>query len=193
MLRSTLIRIRREYNTNFKRLMQVAIGVFLLSLVAAFAIDYFLPFTGMWNVLRSLVLVPLAASIFALGYSYSIFLHRQRVATDPDWVPFRMRFSPRWRRNISAIIAAVIFVLIYGAGYSVAYTFLSSVFVALIFSLFVFMRSTHEEGVREKLGVPDTRDLQYDNYKKKLQEARAKAQAEKRSKKKKDEEDDDED
>lgn len=184
MLRTILIRIRREYNTNLKRLLQVAIAVFLVAAVVGFVLDSTLPFTGLWNVLRSLVLIPLAASIFTLGYSYAIFLHRQRVATDPDWVPFRMRFSFKWRRNISAIIAAVIFVFIYGAGHSVAYTLISSIFVALIFALFAFMRSTHEENVLEKLGVPDTRDLQYDNYKKKLQEARAKAQENKRSKKK---------
>lgn len=190
MLRQALIRIRKEYNTNLKRLLQVAGGVFLLSAILGFVLDIYAPFTGFWNVLRSIVLIPLSSSIFVLGYTYATYLHRRKTLVDRDWVPYRMRFSQKWRRNISAIIAAVIFVLIYGTGFSIAYTLVSACFVALIFSLLVFMRATREEQTREKLGVPDTRDLQYDAYKRKLQEARAKVQDSKRKKKR--EEDDDE-
>lgn len=184
MLRNLLIRVRKEYNTRLRWLLQLALGVLLLSALAGFALDFFTPFTGWWNLLRSFVLIPLAASVWVLGYCLTIYLHRRQTALDPTWVPFRFRFSQKWRRNISLILGALIFVLIYGTGFSKAYTFISSCFVALIFSLFVFMRATRDERTREKLGVPDTRDLQYDSYKKRLQEARLKAQEEKDAKKK---------
>lgn len=189
MLRKALVRIKKENANNKARLLQYAGGVFIAAALAGVLLDVFAPFSGIWNLLRSLVLVPLSASVFVLGYTLSLHMNKQQSQKNPDWVPYRMRFSQKWRRNISAIIAAVIFVFIYGTGFSPVYTLVSSCFVAIIIGLFVFMRATTAEANRDKLGIPDTRDLQYDNYRKKLQQARAKARDEKKVKKKNDDED----
>lgn len=179
MLRKGLIRLRREYNTRLPRFLLVVGGVLVLSVTAGFLVDSFLPFSGWWNALRSLILIPLSLSLFSLGYVYSIYKHNKKMENDPHWVPYRSRFTLLWRRRIAAIIAAVLFVLVYGSGFSIFYTLISSVFVALGIALFAFIRPNREESLREELSIPDARDLRYDEHVKKLQAERARAKAEK--------------
>lgn len=198
MLRKGLIRLRKEYNTRLIRLIVTGGVVFLVCAVAGFLVDSYLPFTGWWNALRSAILIPLSLSIFVLGYTLSIHLHRKRVEEDPAWVPFRSRFTLRWRRRMAAIAAAFLFVLVYGAGYSIFYTLVSSVFVSMGIALFAFIRPSREESLREELEIPDARDLRYDERLAKVKAEREKAAAEGRKKtpknrsKKKETNDDDE-
>lgn len=193
MLRKGLIRLRREYNTRLVRLLTVSGSVFLVFAITGFLVDSFLPFAGWWNALRSGILIPLSLSMFILGYVLSIYLHRKKIEENPDWVPFRARFTLRWRRRIAAIAAAFLFVLVYGAGYSIFYTFVSSVFVAIAIALFAFIRPSREESLREELEIPDARDLKYDDRLAKVKAERERAKEEARrksSRQKKDTEDD---
>lgn len=196
MLRKGLIRLRREYNTRLSRLVIASGGAFLVFAVAGVLVDYFFPFAGWWNVLRSGILIPLSLSIFVLGYTLSIYLHRKRIEEDPAWVPFRSRFTLRWRRRMAAIAAAFLFVLVYGAGHSLFYTLVSSVFVSIAIALFAFIRPSREESLREELEIPDARDLRYDERLEKIKADREKAKAaarrkDQKNKSKKETEDDD--
>lgn len=184
IFRKFLVRIRKEYNENFKRLLIVSVVGTVLFSGIGLLVDFLMPFEGLGNVVRSLVLIPTSLSMFILGYAIGLFLHYGRMRTNPQWVPFRMRMSPSWRRRISAIVAAVMFVLIYANGFRVGYTPSSSIFVAIGIALFAFMRTTREEAAREKFDIPDVRDVKYNSHMQKLANQRAEAEKEKQQKKK---------
>jgi len=171
--RKALVRIRKEYNLNPKRLfLYSGIAALICSLLGILS-DVLLPFELWGNIIRSLVLIPTSISMFVFGYGVSLFLHYARIADNPEWQPFRLRFSPTWRRRISAIVAAMMFVGIYANGFRIGYTVIASLFVALAIGLFAFMRTTKEESKREELNLPDIRDTRYEEQMKKLEKARA--------------------
>lgn len=187
LFRKALVRIRKEYHTNAKRLFLMSSAIFFGSVIVGVLVDAFIPFTGGWNALRSIILVPTAASSFTLGYAISLMMHYRRVNDYPDWTPFRMRMSPSWRRRIGAIVAAFAFVFVYANGYRIGYTLISSLFVTIIIAIFAFIRTTQEEARREEFDIPDSRDTQYEAQRKKIaaarQEAQLRREREKRAKK----------
>jgi hypothetical protein len=187
LFRKFLVRIRKEYHGDKKRLFLWSFIGLAASTLIGVAADAFIPFSGGWNALRSVILVPTALSIFILGYAYSLQLHYKRVKEDPTWVPFRMRMSPSWRRRVSAIAVVFAFVFIYANGYRIGYTFVSSLFAAAVIAIFAFMRTTREESRREEFNIPDTRDTKYESHRRKLAAERAAAikqrEAEKKAKK----------
>ena len=140
IFRKFLVRIRKEYNENPKRLFIVAFVSTTIFAGAGILADLFLPFSGIGNVVRSIILIPTSVSMFILGYAISLFFHYSRKNQDSNWTPFRLRMSPSWRRRISAIIGAVMFVIIYANGFRVGYTPTSSVFVAITIALFEMRR-----------------------------------------------------
>lgn len=176
--RGYLVSIRKQYNTNAKKLFTVSGIIALISIAMTILADIFLPFSDApWaTLIRSALLVPTSISIFVFGYGVSLFLHYSKMDGDPQWVPFRYRFSPTWRRRISLVIAALLFVIIYANGERVGYTALSAAILAVGISLFAFMRTTVEEAKREKFEIPDVRDTKYDANMKKLSNARKTAQ-----------------
>lgn len=182
IFRKFLVRIRKEYNENPKRLFIVSLISTIIFAGVGILADLFLPFSGIGNVVRSIILIPTSVSMFVLGYAISLFFHYARTNQDPNWVPFRLRLSPSWRRRLSAIIAAVMFVIIYANGFRVGYTPTSSVFVAIGIALFAFMRTTKEEAAREEFNIPDVRDVRYNAHMKKLSEKRAEAERERQEK-----------
>lgn len=184
LFRKALIRIRKEYNTNTKRLFIVSTAALLITALIGAIADAFLPFNGMWNALRSIILVPTAASMFILGYAVSLRGHYHSVRNNPDWTPYRMRMSPSWRRRVGAIVAAIAFVAVYANGYRIGYTFVSALFVAIVIGIFAFIRTTREEARREEFDIPDTRDTQYEVQRRKIAAARAEAQARRQREKK---------
>lgn len=172
LFRKILVRLRKEYNTNKKNLFlysSLASGLFV---AVSLLVDAFVPFTTVWNLARTAVLVPTAASIFVLFYAIGLIQHYRLLESDQDWKPFRMRSSPTWRRRISAIAAAVGFIAVYANGYRVGYTLVSSLFVVLIIALFAYMRTTREESQREDFNIPDPRDTQYESFRKQMEESR---------------------
>lgn len=185
LFRKALVRIRREYHSDKKRLfLYSALALALISAIGA-AVDAFVPFSGLWNVLRSFILAPTAVAMFVLGYAISLHMHYTRAKADPEWIPYRLRLSPMWRRRISAIIAAFAFVFVYANGYRIGYTFVSSIFVAVVIALFAFMRTTRDEARREEFDIPDTRDTRYEAHRQRIAAERIAAQATREKKKKK--------
>jgi len=146
-------------------------GLLLASVIAAVLVDLFVPFGAWWNLIRTAVLVPLSVSMFAVAYGIGLILHRMR-STDPSWRPYRTRFSPLWRLRISAIVAALGLVLVYGSSESPVFTIFSSFLLAVGLGLLAFIRKTSQEIKRENLGIPDARDVSYDSEVRKLQDKR---------------------
>lgn len=184
MLRQSLIQIRKWYYKDFKKLAIVSSGLIALLSLISILVDTQLPFNGWANVVRALLLIPLTGTIFALGYAISIFMHNSKKNSGEGWVPYRLRFSPTWRKRIAAIAGAIIFVFIYGTGFHAGYTILNSCFVAMIIALLAFIRLTREEIIREELAIPDMRDVKYEHKRDTLKLAREEEEAEKKAKKK---------
>lgn len=178
MFRQALLYIRKNYNAEATRLRFLIMwgAAFLLSVVAGYVIDYTLPFEQWWNLLRTAVLTVIAASGFILAYAGSLFLHYRRIAIDPHWIPFRARLSTTWRRRISALIGALGFVILYAHGMQPGYTFVTALFVIMVIGLFTYMRPTRDEARREKLNIPDARDLKYESLKTRIAEEQAQKQ-----------------
>lgn len=169
-LRRFLVWLRTKYNKSFLKLLIVSVTVLILSIVGSFVIDSLLPFTDINNLYRLFVLLPLAGSLFIVSYIVGLKLHYIRTSKpDNDWVPYRMRFSPMWRRRIAFIIGAFLFVAIYAIGFNVGYTLVSSIVAAMILGLFAFVRTTNSEELREKMNIPDVRDINYNRRKKELE------------------------
>ena len=179
--RKFLTFLRKGFNTRGKKYFYLWGCILAVALAASILVDLFVPFGAWWNLIRTAVLVPLSVSIFAIGYAVGLTLHRMR-STDPDWRPYRTRFSPLWRIRIAAIVAAVGLVLVYAAGESPVFTLFSSVLLAVGLALLAFVRRTSTELKREKLGIPDARDVSYDSEVRRLQETRKSLMAERAAK-----------
>lgn len=179
--RKFLTFLRKGFNTRGKKYFYLWGSILVAALAASILVDLFVPFGAWWNLIRTAVLVPLSLSIFAIGYAIGLTLHRMR-STDPEWKPYRTRFSPLWRIRIAAIVAAVGLVLVYAAGESPVFTLFSSVLLAIGLALLAFVRRTSTELKREKLGIPDARDVSYDSEVRRLQEARKNLMAERAAK-----------
>ena len=93
MLRQALIRIRLEYNTAPKRLFLGGGSLALLLTLLGIIVDSFLPFQGGSTVIRALITLALAPTLFTIGYGYSLYLRKKRKQEDPAWVSYRLRFS----------------------------------------------------------------------------------------------------
>lgn len=186
-LRKTLIWIKKKTNTDPKNFYILFGSIFFISALISVAVDYFTPFTGVAMIFRALLVIPLTISIFSLGYSLSYTLYKQRVKIDPEWVSFRERFSPTWRRRIGIIFGAILVVISYASQQVVGYTLISSAILASIIGIFAFIRKTSTEQRMEKLGLPDIRDLEYqtlmEEMKKEQEEESSKARVKKSQKK----------
>lgn len=185
LFRKFLVKIRKEFNTNKGRLFGYSSGVLFAFTAIGIAVDGLLPFNGLWNVLRTVILIPTSVSAFVFGYAISLELHYRKIANDPDWKPFRMRFSPTWRRRISSIAAAFAIVFVYANGYRIGYTLVSSLFVSVVIAIFAFLRTTRDEAKREEFNIPDTRDTNYETHRRKLAADRVAAQRRREEEKKK--------
>lgn len=154
-----LTRLRKEYNTNPMRLLWWILGVIAATTLGGVLMDLFLPYGGWGNIARSIWLAPSSAALFALMYTVGLFLHNSKVRTDPNWVPYRARYSQRTRVQYSIIAGAVMFVTVYATGYRVGFTFMSSLIAALLICCVVFCRSTRQERYDQANGVQDARDI----------------------------------
>lgn len=190
MLREVLIRIRKEFNTNTNRFFVITGATFAVSLIVSFLLDALTPFSGVAMVARSMLLMPLGGSIFALGYVVSLLLHRARVREDDTWIPFRLRFSPSWRRRISLIVGAFLVVVMYSSGFRIGYTLTAGTVVAIVIALFAFMRTTREEAARESMNIPDSRDIRYKRQMKERERVREERKEARRNKNKEEEDED---
>lgn len=173
--RKTLVRIKREYNTNRKKLFLYSILATVLFVLLGTAADLFLPFNGVSNLVRTLILIPTSISMFVLGYSLSLYGHYRQLENNLNWVPFRARLSPTWRRRTALIVGAFLILGIYANEQSTGYTPISSLITAVVIGLLAFIRTTKEEAKREEFNLPDERDVRYDQQMKKINAAREEA------------------
>lgn len=183
IFRKALVRIRREYNQEPKRLYLLSGGLVIIFAGIGLVIDALLPFSGLGNIVRSLILIPTSVAVFVFGYAVGLFFHYARMNQKSGWVPYRLRMSPSWRRRISAIVAAFLAVLVYASGFKIGYTLVSSIFVSIVIALFAFMRTTKEESAREEFNIPDVRDVRYNAHMQKLSEQRETVEKERLKKK----------
>lgn len=173
--RRFLVRIKREYNSNKKRLFLYSILASVLFVAMGLLADAFIPFNSWGNIIRTVILIPTTLSIFIAGYATSLHLHYKKIDSDPSWVPYRARLSPTWRRRTALIVGAFLLVGIYANSATIGYTPISSVFAAIVVSMIAFIRTTREEAQREEYDIPDERDVRYEQQMKRIEESRREA------------------
>lgn len=162
LLRQLLVKLRSWYYSDERRkVIQTLLIVFAIATLAGFALDIFTPFTGVWVFARSAVLIPIASTVFMLGYMLSLGMKDRRKVTDPDWVPLRERYSPRRRLQVGIICGAVLLVVVYSLSQMPGYTLLASLIVSAALALVTFNRRTLRETRQADLGIPDSRDANY--------------------------------
>lgn len=181
--RKILIWIKKQTNTNDKKFYILSSAVFIVFASLSIVLDYFTAFSGIWMLLRALILIPITISLFLLGYGISYKIHKSQVRKNPDWVSIRERFSPTWRNRISIIIGAALIVIAYASQQKVGYTIVSSVILAIVIGLFAFMRKTTEEKRRQELGIADLRDIQYNELMSEMEKEQQENKAIKKQKK----------
>lgn len=188
LFRRLLVRIRNEYIYNRTKLFAYSGAASALLALLTVGLDFILPWETWGMVIRTILLIPTAVAIFVLGYS-GVLAYCFFKAQDETWTSLRARYSPTWRQRISMVIGAVLFVLIYAISMRPGYTLVSSVIVAIVIGLFVFMRKTSIEMNREELGIPDARDAALNTHLRRHSaatqsrpETRAKAKADEKAK-----------
>jgi len=179
--RKALVWIRSQYINREKDLFlysAIATAVmFGLTLLADFLLTW-----DQWAVfVRAILAIPASISIFVLGYGLAMKYSEHRQRKNPEYKDWRMKLSPLMRQRVSIVIGAVLFVCMFAVVQRPGYTFVSSVIIAVIIGLFVFMRKTIQEINRSRIGLPDSRDAAFDSH---LRQ-QAKIQAEKRANRKK--------
>lgn len=160
--REWLVHIKKKTNLEPQKFYQMNGTVVLVLLVASLFVDMLTPFEEWWNVLRSVLLIGMAFFGFNIAYGISLFLSSRMMRTREDWIPFRSRFSPRWRIYYSLMIASVpvLFATVFGT--FIGYTAFSTVLVITGIGLLAFIRKTRAEQKRTQYGIPDPRDVLID-------------------------------
>lgn len=167
--RKYLVEIRGRWKTDAKKLyIQCLIG-FAVTAIIAFTLDVLTPFESYWMIIRSLLLIPLAFFAFSAFYALAVDVGNRKLLNDSKWIPYRARWSPKWRRNLSFILGAFIIVLVYSLAPFPGYTILSSFVVTSVVAMVAFCRMTRNESKRSDLGIPDPRDT---HFEKRLEEQR---------------------
>lgn len=159
MIRNFLIYLRKQYAHNKRKFLSLMGIISVISTIMGLLLDNLTPFSGAWMVARSVLCIPLMFSLYSLFYYVSLVLHKQRVRENREWIPYRLRYSPKWRRRMIAIWGAFLVVFIYSVGYGPTYTLSSSLCLVSIIACLAFIRPTKQEALREELNLPDMRDL----------------------------------
>lgn len=171
--RKGLIYLRKQYNTNLVKAALVIVSAVLATVCLGLIADAFLPLSSFMNwaiVVKTFIAVPTAVSIFSLAYMVSLFFHNSKVNSDPSWVPYRSRYSPKQRLYLVGIVGALAFVFNYGWRTS---TLAASLVIAVLIACLVFLRLDRTEQQNFDTGVVDIRDIEAQKRIKENQKARA--------------------
>lgn len=171
--RKGLIYLRKQYNTNLVKAALVIVSAVLATVCLGLVADAFLPLSSFMNwaiVVKTFIAVPTAVSIFSLAYMVSLFFHNSKVNSDPSWVPYRSRYSPKQRLYLVGIVGALAFVFNYGWRTS---TLAASLVIAVLIACLVFLRLDRTEQQNFDTGVVDIRDIEAQKRIKENQKARA--------------------
>lgn len=158
-MNNILLYIRKKFYSNNSRFILIVFSILLPCIVLGMVTDSFLPFTLWWNVIRTIILIPLASSFFCLWYILSIKNADNRRSQDPDWKTLKEKLSPSWRYRLTAVIASFLVVMSYVTSKTIMYTLVTSLITASIFALIVFVSKTKDEQYNETHGIPDERDV----------------------------------
>ena len=181
--RKGLIYLRKQYNTNLLKAALVIVFAVLVTVCLGLVADAFLPLSSFMNwaiVVKTFIAVPAAVSIFSLAYMVSLFFHNSKVNSDPSWVPYRSRYSPKQRLYLVGIVGALAFVFNYGWRTS---TLAASIVIAVIIACLAFLRLDRTEQQNFDTGVVDIRDIEAQKRIKENQKARARKARDKERKK----------
>lgn len=160
--REWLVYIKKKTNLEPRKFYQLN-GVIVAALLAlSIVVDMFTPVEGWWTILRTSILITMAFFGFNIVYGIALFLNSYMTRTREDWTPFRSRHSPRWRLYYSLMVAAVVIVLASSFGNFVGFTAFSTAIVITGISLVAFMRKTRAEQRRTQYGIPDPRDVLFE-------------------------------
>lgn len=163
MIRKLLLTIRKK-NSQLNDLQKIFIGIGLLFLIG-FGIlsDMFFPFTFWFNFIRAIISLMSALLWFSFLYIFSNWRMQRKIQTDEKYVPIRKRLTYRERRNISIFLWALLFIAVLLSNQkTLLYTFINSwVFVGAL-AILTFVRANREEFLRDKYGVPDPKDIDFD-------------------------------
>lgn len=171
--RKGLIYLRKQYNTNLVKAALVIVSAVLVTVCLGLVADTFLPLSSFMNwaiVVKTFIAVPTAVSIFSLAYMVSLFFHNSKVNSDPSWVPYRSRYSPKQRLYLVGIVGALAFVFNYGWRTS---TLAASLVIAVLIACLVFLRLDRTEQQNFDTGVVDIRDIEAQKRIRENQKARA--------------------
>lgn len=160
-LRKQLIKIKKIYHTDMKNTIIKMLIVFIMSSIIGVMIDIFLPFNGLFNILRTVLLIPIAISGFVLFYIVSLKIHDDRVKNEPGWVSYRNKIPLMQRYQISAVASVTLLCVILVNGQTVGYTFLSAMFLILLLAIGAFIRKTKEENHRARFGILGKAEIEY--------------------------------
>lgn len=181
--RKGLIYLRKQYNTNLVKAALVIVSAVLATVCLGLVADAFLPLSSFMNwaiVVKTFIAVPTAVSIFSLAYMVSLFFHNSKVNSDPSWVPYRSRYSPKQRLYLVGIVGALAFVFNYGWRTS---TLAASLVIAVLIACLVFLRLDRTEQQNFDTGVVDIRDIEAQKRIRENQKARARKARDKERKK----------
>ena len=181
--RKGLIYLRKQYNTNLIKAVAVIVSAILVTVCLGLVADAFLPHESFMNwavVVKTFIAVPASMSIFSLGYIVSLFFHNSKANSDPSWVPYRSRYSPKQRLYLVLVVGALAFVFNYGWGSS---TLAASLVLAVGIACLAFLRLDRKEQQNFDTGVMDIRDIEAQKRIKENQRARAKKARDKERKK----------
>lgn len=175
--------LRTQYLRNIKNFTIYLSIALVASIGLSVLFDFLVPFSSWGNVARAFVVLVDSVIFFSAGYLANFFFYMSQRAVNPDYVDLKERFSPSWRNRIAIIIGAVLFTMMLTVNQGLAYTIVSSIIVASVVGIVVFISRTEEEREREFYGVPDKRD---DAYRDALEDVRKKRESRQKKKKGKD-------
>lgn len=182
LFRKFLIWIRDKQRADAKNLYFYCVAGFLAFGIISLLVDSFVPWDGWWTLIRSALLVPIAGfgfvGLYALSLDLSERKHKEANQNEEEWVPFRLRYSPKWRRNVSLIIGAVVVVIAYASENFVGYTIASSLIAILALALIAFCRLTRSENKRAELNIFDPRDSMFEERMKQYEREKKRLEAE---------------
>ena len=172
--------LRTQYLRNIKNLTIYLSIALVASIGLSVLFDFLVPFSSWGNVARAIVVLADSVIFFSAGYLANFFFYMSQRAVNPDYVDLKERFSPSWRNRIAIILGAVLFTMMLTVNQGLAYTIVSSIIVASVVGIVVFISRTEEEREREFYGVPDKRD---DAYRDALEDVRKKRESRQKKKK----------
>lgn len=175
--------LRTQYLRNIKNFTIYLSIALVASIGLSVLFDFLVPFSSWGNVARAIVVLVDSVIFFSAGYLANFFFYMSQRAVNPDYVDLKERFSPSWRNRIAIILGAVLFTMMLTVNQGLAYTIVSSIIVASVMGIVVFISRTEEEREREFYGVPDKRD---DAYRDALEDVRKKRESRQKKKKGKD-------